>query len=207
MTEVTTRKKQRSWTRKIPKPLKEFLLRSYWPLKAFWEDWQDYSAELVGSIPSHAFRLWWYRYACGMRVGHHSSIHRRCRMYRPYKITIGDHTVINFGVLLDGRSGLEIGNNVSISEGTIILTLGHDIDDPQFGLKGGEVVIQDYVFIGSYARILPGVTIGEGAVVGAGAVVTHDIAPYSIVGGVPAVFIRERNRDLNYLPYYRKRFG
>jgi maltose O-acetyltransferase len=61
--------------------------------------------------------------------------------------------------------------------------------------------------VGTRALILPGVTIGEGAVVAAGAVVTRDVEPYTIVGGVPARFLRQRSRDLEYELNYRKRFG
>jgi maltose O-acetyltransferase len=193
--------------KKLPKPIKEALLKLYWPMKAFAEDFQDYSSELVGLIPSHAFRLWWYRSICKMQIGKYSSIHRHTRMYQPYKIIIGNYSNINYGVLLDGRRGLVIGNNVNISEGTVILTLGHDIDDPGFTLKGGQVTIEDYVFIGSYARILPALKIGEGAVVAAAAVVTRDVEPYMVVGGIPARFIRNRNRNLTYQDQYRKRFG
>ncbi len=193
--------------RRLPRPLKGLILACYWPLKALREEWLDYSAELVGNVPSHAFRIWWYRQVCGMHVGRGSSIHRHCRTYAPYRVVIGDHSVINYGVLLDGRQGLYIGNNVSISEGVVILTQGHDVDDPDFVLRGGPVSIQDRAFIGSYARILPGVTIGEGGVVGAGAVVTHDVAPYTVVAGVPATYVRDRSRDQRYELDHRKRFG
>ncbi len=88
-----------------------------------------------------------------------------------------------------------------------MLTLGHDVDDPGFGLKGNPVSIEDYVFVGSYSRILPGVTVGEGAVVAAGAVVTRDVDPYTVVGGVPACYIRDRARNLAYRLEHRKRFG
>jgi maltose O-acetyltransferase len=191
----------------LPKPVKKTILASYWPLKALVEDFQDYTAEVVGHVPLHAFRLWWFRHICRVEIGAQSSIHRKCRMYRPNQIVIGDHSVINYGVLLDGRGGLNIGDNVSISEGTIILTMGHDIDAPDFRLKGGRVMIDDYVFIGSYTRILPGVTVGEGAVVGVGSVVTKDVDPYTVVGGVPARYIRDRSQDLSYQLHHRKRFG
>jgi maltose O-acetyltransferase len=193
--------------RRLPQPVKEALLRGFWPLKGLWECWQDYSAEMAGHVPSHAFRLGWYRGINRMKIGAGSSIHRNCRMYFPHRITIGEHTVVNYGVLLDGRSGLRIGNNVSISEGTAILTLGHDIDDPQFGLKGGAVVIEDYVFIGAYTRVLPGVRLEEGAVAAAGSVVTRDVAAYTVVGGAPAKFMRQRQPNLDYQPDYKKLFG
>ena len=195
------------WVKRLPPPVKRLLLRVYWPLRALLDDAQDYTSELVGHVPCHGLRLWWYRHVCGVKLGKWSSIHRHCRMYRPYRITIGSHTVVNYGVLLDGRRGLRIGDNVSVSEGTVILTLGHDVDDPDSMLKGAPVVLEDRVFVGAYARILPGVTVHEGAVVAAGAVVTRDVAPYTLVAGVPARYVRDRARDLRYQLTYRKTFG
>ncbi len=195
------------WARKLPNPVKRRLLAWYWKCKWLIEDLQDYSAEMVGHVPSHAVRLWWYRHVCHTTIGRRSSIHRCCRMYHPHRITIGKHSIINYGVLLDGRRGLTIGNNVSISEGTVILTLGHDVDAPDFALKGARVTIGDRAFVGAYARILPGVTVGEGAVVAAGAVVVGDVAPYTLVAGVPARFVRDRARGLDYQLDHRKRFG
>ena len=195
------------WARRLPRPLKRRLLAWYWKVKWLLEDCQDLSSELMGHVPSHAVRLWWYRHACHTAIGRHSSIHRHCRMYRPHRITIGKHSIVNYGVLLDGRCGLTVGDNVSISEGTVILTLGHDLDAPDFALKGAAVTIGDRVFVGAYARILPGVIIGEGAVVAAGAVVVSDVAPYTLVAGVPARFVRNRARELDYQLDHRKRFG
>jgi len=103
--------------------------------------------------------------------------------------------------------GLYIGSNVSISEGTAIFTLEHDPNSPTFDNRGAPVRIADYVFLGARAIVLPGVTIGEGAVVGAGAVVTRDVAPFTIVAGVPAKPIGQRSRDLAYSLDYRKFLG
>jgi maltose O-acetyltransferase len=201
--------KQFSWIKRcIPNRMKNGLLAVYWSVKSFSEDFLEYLSEiLVANIPNHTTRLVWYRLICRMQIGKGSSIHRRCRFFRPERISIGGHSVINYGVLLDGRSGLVIGNNVSISEGVVILTLGHDIDSPDFRLSGGQVIIEDYVFIGSYARVLPGVTIKKGAVVGVGAVVTKDVEAFTLVGGIPARYIRDRVCDPSYELYWRKRFG
>jgi len=192
---------------RLPGLLKTALLRRYWPLKEWGEHFSEYLLEQIGHIPWHNFRLLCYRIIGRVRIGSEASIHRGCRFYNSKQVVIGDHTIINRDVLLDGRSGLVIGNNVSISEGTVILTLGHAIDAPDFALQGDKVTVEDYVFVGSYARILPGVTIGEGAVVGVGAVVTRDVAPYTVVGGVPAHHIRSRSHDLTYTLQYRKPFG
>ncbi|NJK52359.1 MAG: hypothetical protein HC936_05170 [Leptolyngbyaceae cyanobacterium SU_3_3] len=79
-----------------------------------------------------------------------------------------------------------------------IWTAQHDLNDSGFAGVSAPVVIEDYAWISSRATILPGVTIGRGAVVAAGAVVTKSVAPFEIVGGVPAKKIGERNRDLDY---------
>jgi acetyltransferase-like isoleucine patch superfamily enzyme len=129
-----------------------------------------------------------------------------CQFYEVQGIEIGNNSVVNMNVVLDGRRHLKIGNNVSISEQAVIYTLHHDIDAPDFRVDGAQVVIHDYAVIGARALILPGVTIGEGAVVAAGAVVTKDVESYTLVGGVPAKFIRQRARDLRYVHDYRRTF-
>jgi maltose O-acetyltransferase len=142
-----------------------------------------------------------------MTIGEGSSVHRGCRVYKAHRVQIGRNSVINYGVLLDGRRGLTIGDNVSISEGAAILTLAHDVDDPGFSLKGGAVVIDDHVFVGVRATILPGVHVGQGAVIAAGSVVTRDVAPQLLVAGVPARAIRRRGTEPDYSLRYQKRFG
>lgn len=188
---------------RAPLRLKLFLSRWYWR----WVDARDYFIEIVGVIPSHALRLFLYRRIFGVSFGQATSIHRHCRFYRPAGGVIGAHSVVNRDVLLDGRSGLRIGDNVSISEGSQILTLEHDPNDPAFGWRGAPVVIGNRVFLGARSTVLPGVTVGEGAVVAAGAVVTKNIQPFTIVGGVPARPIGQRRSDLSYQLTYRKFLG
>ena len=197
------------WAKKLPQPIKEFLLRIYWVKKAFLEDFQDYLVEIIGNIPSHHFRLWWFKNIYHLQIGVQSSIHRKCRMIHGYNghIVIGNNCVINYDVVLDGREGIMIGDNVNIAEGSAIYTLQHDIDDPHFGTEGGPVTIDNHVFIGVNSLILPRVHIGEGAVIAAGAVVTRSVEPYTVVGGIPARFIRYRNRNISYKTNYRRRFG
>jgi maltose O-acetyltransferase len=72
------------------------------------------------------------------------------------------------------------------------------MNDPNFGCESAPVVIEDFAWISCRTVVLPGTRIGKGAVVAAGAVVTKDVEPYSIVAGVPAKKIGERSRDLNY---------
>lgn len=188
---------------RAPLGFRLFLSRWYWR----WVDTRDYLIELAGAVPSHALRILIYRRFFGVSIGQAASVHRRCRFYRPAGVSIGAHSVINRDVLLDGRSGLHIGDNVSISEGTQILTLEHDPNDPDFGPRGAPVIIGNRAFVGARATILPGITVGEGAVVAAGAVVTRDVEPFTIVGGVPARPIGQRRRDLSYQLTYRKFLG
>jgi len=114
-------------------------------------------------------------------------------------VHLGDRNVINFGCLLDGRHyRIRTGSDVSIGPEASILTLGHDPRSSDFALRGGEVVIGDRVWIGYRAIVMPGITIGDGAVIAAGAVVTRDVPPHAIVAGNPAREIGARPKDLSY---------
>jgi len=186
-----------------PAWVKRTVNRLYW----LGYDARDFLAEAIGWLPSHRLRILCYRHMLKMTIGRHTSIHRGCRLYLPPRVRIANNTIINRDVLLDGRMGLYIGANVSISEGAAIFTLEHDPNSPDFANRGAAVHVEDFVFVGSRAIILPGVTVGRGAVVAAGAVVTHDVAPFTIVGGVPARPIGTRSRDLEYTLDYRKFLG
>jgi len=146
---------------------------------------------VVGHIPIHHFRRFCYRIT-GMHIGTGSTLHTGLKLYNPAGITIGKDTIIGEDAILDGRGTLEIGNHVAFATGVMIYNSQHDIRDPLFAATVLPVHIADYVFIGPRAIILPGVHIGKGAVVGAGAVVTKDVSPGVVVGGVPAVPIGDR---------------
>jgi len=146
---------------------------------------------IVGIIPSHHIRRFFYRLA-GMQIGKGTSIHMGLTLYETRNIRIGEDTIIGEGCTLDGRGKLVIGNHVDIASEVMIYNAEHDINDPYFSPITEPVVIEDYVFIGPRAIILPGVTIKRGSVIGAGAVVTKDVAENQIVGGVPAKIIGER---------------
>jgi maltose O-acetyltransferase len=161
---------------------------------------------VVARIPVYAVRHAWYRRVLGMRIGEGSALlmdlylYVRGRARHPEStgrrgITIGRGTVVNQQCCLDGRGGLAIGDHVDIAPGVWILTDSHDMNDPLFRETLAPVSIGNHAWIGSRALILPGVKVGEGAVVAAGAVVTRDVEPYSVVAGVPARPIGTRNRS------------
>lgn len=164
----------------------------------------EFFCNLCGSIPSHRIRLFLYRRVFGIAIGKDSSLHFGCRFYNPRGVKIGDNCVIGHCCFLDGRMGLVIGNNVNLAGETAIYTLEHDPNSPTFEAVGGQVKLEDYVFTGSRALILPGVLIAKGAGIAAGAVVTKSVNEYDIVGGVPAKKIGERAKDLKYQLRYAK---
>ncbi len=118
----------------------------------------------------------------------------------PRKLKIGAESCIGHRATLDARGGLTIGENVNFSSEVMVWTAQHDWCDPKFGTLFKPVAIADYVWLGPRCIILPGVTIGEGAVVAAGAVVTKNVEPYTLVGGVPARKIADRTKEMNYNP-------
>jgi acetyltransferase-like isoleucine patch superfamily enzyme len=97
---------------------------------------------------------------------------------------------------------VNIGKNVVINDGVILLTATHRLTDPKWTLKSAPITVNDYAWIATNAIILPGVTIGKGAVVGAGAVVREDVPDYAIVFGNPAEIVegRQRTNNLDYSP-------
>lgn len=161
----------------------------------------------IGSIPSQHIRKFLYSRVFGMRLDPTAIIYGGAEVRSPRNVCIGKHTSIGHHAILDGRNGLTIGDNVNLSTGVWIWTLEHDPQSSDFGTAGGPVVIEDYAWVSCRAVILPGVRIGKGAVVAAGAVVTKDVPPYAIVGGVPAKVIGERTQDLRYeLTWYQPFF-
>ncbi len=158
---------------------------------------------LLSPLPSHGLRKSYLK-AYLAQLGQKTSVQMRCSFLNGRKIFLGDRNVINFGCLLDGRNyQIKTGSDVSIGPEATILTLGHDPQSLDFADKGGDVIIGDRVWIAYRAIILPGVHIGEGAVIGAGSVVTKNVDPFTIVAGNPAKFIKNRNPNLSYQLNYQ----
>ncbi len=182
------------------------LTRPYWQQMGL--DALLYSCNhLVSRAPSHAARKAFYRRAMGFDLRRTSNIFMGAWFYSRGKFSMGDCSVINERCRLDNRGGITIGENVSISAETCILTADHDVQHPDFLGRHRAVFIEDYAFVGTRAMILPGVHIGRGGVVAAGAVVTSDVAANTIVGGVPARKIADRNPEYRYNSLYWRRFN
>lgn len=161
---------------------------------------------LFSKVPSHTIRLWFYRKGMNFQIGNNTSVLLNCAFDTANQMSIGHNTIINSRCRLDNRGDITIGNNVSISQEVVILTADHDMNSPYFDGRTKKVIISDYVWIGTRATILPGVHIGKGAVVAAGAIVTKDVPEYVVVAGVPARIVGNRNRDLQYSLDYRRLF-
>ena len=181
---------------------------SYSILRRIWFDGLLFLCNhVVAHLPSHSFRKWFYRNLMQFEIGRRSYIFMDARFDARRLFKLGDHSTINERCRLDNRGGLEIGNNVSISSEVCILSADHDPRSSDFAGRIRAVRIADYVFIGTRAMVLPGVEIGRGAVVAAGAIVTKNVAPLSIVAGCPAKEIGTRNPDLNYQIDYGRLFA
>jgi acetyltransferase-like isoleucine patch superfamily enzyme len=148
---------------------------------------------VVSHVPSYAFRHFWYRRVLGIGIGAHSGVHLGCYFwfYGPGQIRrdgvrIGANTRINRDCTLDVREGLEVGDNVSISAESLILTTADRVDGGRSREERKPIVIEDHVWVGMRAVIMPGVRLGRGSVIGAGAVVMRDVPEMSIVFGNPA---------------------
>jgi len=163
----------------------------------------------VSRIPFNFIRMFFVRLY--MTVGKNSFVSMHVKLLnlqiKKDQIIIGNNCMINPGVLLDGRLGkIIIKNNVDISRDTYIYTAQHDPHSDYHEIKFGDVIIEDYTWIASRVTILPNTVIGKGAVIACGSVVTKDVMPNDIVGGIPArkIGVRESKLlyNLNYTPYF-----
>jgi acetyltransferase-like isoleucine patch superfamily enzyme len=158
------------------------------------------SLAVTAKIPSHHVRTFLYKTVFAMTIGKKAVIYYGAEIRAPWMITIGEGTVIGDKAILDGRFGISIGKNCNFSTGAWLWTLQHDVNDPWFTTEGqgAPIIVGDRSWLSCRTVILPGVKIGEGSVIAAGAVVTKSTVPYSINGGIPGKKIGERNKDLKY---------
>lgn len=166
----------------------------------------QFITDIVMAVPSENIRKLWLR-IFRAKLGKNCFIGKCCDIRFPFRLKIGKNSVVNKCCILDMRGGgLVIEDNVDIAQETNLWTLEHDVNNPNHDVKKGDIRIQHHVWIASRCTILPGVTIGYGAVVAAGAVVTKDVPPMAIVGGIPAKVIGQRANELTYQLNYHPLF-
>lgn len=128
----------------------------------------------------------------GACVGNGVVIKPGVRVKFPWRLVIGDHCWIGEDCWIDNVADVRIGNDVCLSQSSYFCTGNHDWTDPAFSLCAREIVIEDGAWIGARALVCPGVTVGEGAVVAAGAVAARSVPELEIHAGNPARFVRHR---------------
>ena len=154
---------------------------------------------IAAHIPIHQLRLLVIR-LWGGRIEPGATVYHGFQMRNARRLTIGARSSIGDGAILDARGGLTIGRDVNLSTQVHIWTAQHGWNDPDFAFESAPVVIGDHVWLGARVSVLPGVTIGEGAVVATGSVVTKSLEPYGLYAGVPAKRLRDRERVRYQLP-------
>ncbi len=154
------------------------------------------STSIIPQIPSQTLRNWGLR-KMGVNMSKNVKFYSGFSVRNPKGLVIEDGVSIGPKVLLDARKGLTIHKNAVIAYDAIIWSLNHDYNDEYFCGKGAPVEIGAYAWVCSRAIILPGISIGEGAIIASGAVVTKNVEPYTIVGGIPAKVIGKREKN-NY---------
>jgi acetyltransferase-like isoleucine patch superfamily enzyme len=169
-------------------------LKLYWVNRLIYHLRNLPSFELVKRL-----RGWHYSALLG-QAGTNLRVDAGVRIYNPRLVFIGDHCYLGAGVRLYAwNERITIGSHVLTSADVLIITRNHnfgalDVPIASQGYTDAPIAVEDDVWIGFRAIILAGVTIGRGSVVAANAVVTKDVEPYSIVGGVPARVIGKRGQ-------------
>jgi acetyltransferase-like isoleucine patch superfamily enzyme len=157
---------------------------------------QLYFAGLAAINSLHGMLPFWMRRylyrLCRFDIASTATLQGGVRFFHVGRLSVGEGTVINRGVYLDNRGGIEIGRSVSIAHDARVYTMGHDVHDPGFATRARPVRIDDHAVVFAGAMIMPGVHLGAAAVVMAGSVVTRSVPPGRIVGGNPAVDLGER---------------
>lgn len=138
------------------------------------------------------------------------------KIHQPHLVSVGDNVALNYGVYVEPcdqevtigsdthfapycvlYGPLSVGNNCAVAAHVVLASVAHSYADPdtpmiQQPTNQKKITLEDNVWIGANAVITPGITIGTGSIIGAGAVVTKDVEPYSVMGGVPAKLIKKR---------------
>jgi len=152
---------------------------------------------VITHIPSNRLRVAALR-LLGAQLGPHTYLFGSSEFLAPQHLVVDGQVHVGRYCQIDARGGIHIGRNVVIASHCLLITADHDPDDPDFAGRLGPIDVGDRAWLGSRVTVLRGVTIGEGAVAAAGSVVADDVAPWTVVGGVPARPIGTRSPDQHY---------
>ena len=128
----------------------------------------------------------------GAKIPLKSMVYSSCKIYAPWNLVVGKYSCVGPHTELYNKAPITIKDNVIVSQGAHLYTASHDYTDEHHPLITAPIVVEDKVWIAADTFIGMGVTIGEGAIVGARACVFKDVEPWTIVGGNPAKFLKRR---------------
>ena len=128
----------------------------------------------------------------GAKIPLKSLVYPSCKIWAPWNLEIGEYSCVGPNTELYNRGLIVIKNNCVVSQGAYLCTASHDITDFKYTVIISPIIVENYAWIAADVFIGMGVTIGEGAVVGARAAVFKDVEPWTVVGGNPAKFIKKR---------------
>ncbi|MEI8194627.1 MAG: putative colanic acid biosynthesis acetyltransferase [Phycisphaerae bacterium] len=137
-----------------------------------------------------AWRTWLLR-CFGAKIKY-ARFHSSVKIWAPWKLECGTHVWVDMNVNLYNAFGIKLEDRVVISQNAFLCSATHDYTNPIYPLTGKVIVVESDTWIAADVFVAPGVTVHQGAVVGARAVVTKDVPPWSVVAGNPARVIKER---------------
>lgn len=143
--------------------------------------------------PFHAWRAWLLT-LFGARLGRRTHIYPGVRIWAPWNLECGDETGVAGGAILYSQGRITLGRRVVVSQGAHLCTGTHDYEKPGFPLYTRDIVVGDDAWVAAEVFVHPGVTIGEGAVIGARSVVVKDAPAWTVLAGNPAKPIKVRSK-------------
>jgi maltose O-acetyltransferase len=147
---------------------------------------------------SNRLRMWLYRSILGMEMGHDCIVWTGNKFNVISGFSMGNNVIVGPSNVFLIRGGIEIGNNVNISGFSFFISQSHDVNDPYGHTLLSKIRIKDDAWVATHSMIMPGVTIGRGAVIASGAVVVNDVPDYVVVAGNPAKQVATRSPDIRY---------
>ena len=158
--------------------------------------WNAVWAFLFRPTPEHSgiFNKWRiFLLRCfGAKIGAGCVVKSSCEIWQPWKLEMGDYVALSEHAICYTVEKIKIGSQTTVSREAFLCCAGHDITSPIMELTYAPITIGFNCWVAGRAIVMPGVVVGDGAVVAAGAVATRDVEPWTVVGGNPARFIKKR---------------